>query len=778
MTEIHESIGAQTSTGPYPMGRRRFIGYLIGGATVMAAADLGMLAEPADAKVPSLPQVFDTYDLSDALTDAARPTANLITVVINEDGTASFELPRSENGQGITTGIAMIIAEELDLPLERVTVTLAPARQELIWNQITGGSNTIHAMFTPVRVAAAIAKGALLEAAAALLGGTVDELTSKDGVVTAANGATATYAELSKRAAAGTTKEVEVTLKDASEFTLIGKPRNRVDALAAVTGTKKFAMDYDHKGAMPTMVCRAPTMNGTPVELRNRAEILEMPGVTHVAKIPTGIAVRAKTFGQCIDAIQKMDVAWKDGPVAGESDEDILSGVKAAELPMPSLPNNPLSKTVAADFTFYFRSNAPLDPISAVADVSADGGEIWAALKNPIVSQQRIALEVGIDPTKLKVNVVEGGGSFGHRLFWDAALDAAHASKAMGVPVRLMWHRADEPRAGRLHPLCTSRVRASYVGNEVLAFQQSHTSVETDWRHGFGEIVTSLGADLPEGLSNLGYSQLIFALTSGIPYDFGVLAQTMNETDTRFNTGAMRNVYSPDVRTASELVVDQLAKAMRKDPYDFRKEFLRNERIRAVLDKAAEVAEWGKPMAPGTAQGIAVHYEYKGVSACVMEIDCRPETVNRKVRDAYAGPRVTRATMVIEIGQVVNPRSVEAQMQGCINDGIAMTLSSSVHLRNGHFLEASWDNYAYTRQWNTPPQVEVVILPGESKVIGGVGEAGVATAAAAAACAYARATGKMPTEFPINHNDPIFFEPKSFIPPVPQSPTDGLRWTY
>lgn len=778
MTDIQDNIGAQASTGPHSIGRRRFIGYLVGGATVMAAADLGLLAGPAQAKVPSLPQVFDTYDLSDALTDAARPTSNLITVVINEDGTAGFELPRAEVGQGITTGIAMLIAEELDLPLEKVNVTLAPARPELIWNQITGGSNTIHAMFTPVRVAAAIAKGALLQAAANLLGGTVDELVSKDGVVTAANGATATYAELSKLAATPTTKEVEVTLKDAREFTLIGKPTNRVDALAAVTGTKKFAMDYEHKGAMPTMVCRPPTMNGTPVALRNKAEILQMPGVTHVAQIPTGIAVRAKTFGQCIDAIQKMDVEWKDGPVAGESDEDILSGVKAAELPMVPLPNNPLSKTIAADFTFYFRSNAPLDPLCAVADVSADGGEIWAALKNPIVSQQRIALEVGIDPTKLKVNVVEGGGSFGHRLFWEGALEAAHSSKAMGVPVRLMWHRADEPRAGRLHPLCTSRVRASYVGKEVLAFQQSHTSVETDWRHGFGEIVTSLGADLPEGLSNLGYSQLIFALTSGTPYDFGVLAQTMNETDTRFNTGAMRNVYSPDVRTASELVVDQLAKAMNKDPYEFRKEFLRNERLKPVLDKAAEVAGWGKPMAPGTAQGIAVHYEYKGVSACVMEIDCRPETVNRKVRDAYAGPRITRATMVIEIGQVVNPRSVEAQMQGCINDGIAMTLSSSVHLQNGHFLEASWDNYAYTRQWNTPPKVEVVIMPGDSAIIGGVGEAGVATAAAAAACAYARATGKMPTEFPINHNEPIFFEPKSFIPPVPQSPTDGLRWTY
>ena len=180
-------------------------------------------------------------------------------------------------------------------------------------------------------------------------------------------------------------------------------------------------------------------------------------------------------------------------------------------------------------------------------------------------------------------------------------------------------------------------------------------------------------------------------------------------------------------------------------------------------------------MAPGTAQGIAIHKEYKGATACLVELDCRPETVNRKVRDGVTGPRVTRATIAVDAGLVINPTGLKAQMMGGFADGMALTLTSSVHLRDGHFLEASWDNYFYTRQWNIPPQFDVVIVDSGTDQPGGAGEAGVAASAAAVACAFARATGKMPTKFPINHDDPISFDVKTFVPPVPESPTDGLE---
>jgi isoquinoline 1-oxidoreductase beta subunit len=762
--------------GAQEVGRRRFLGYVVGAGTLVAAAELGLLAEPARAVIPSGPQIAELYDLNDLLTDAARPTANLITVTIDEDGGASFALPRAEVGQGITTSIAMLIAEELELPLDKVRVTLAPARPELVWNQITGGSNTIVAMYTPVRVAAAIAKGALLEAAAIQLGDTVGKLVAKGGVITGSGGGSATYAELTRLAASPTTVRREVELKPASEFSIIGTPQGRKDALDAVTGRKKFAMDLDVPGALPAMVCRPPELNGTVRAVRNEAEVKAMPGVTHVVTIPTGVAVRAHTFGQCIDAIRALDVEWNPGSVTGESDETVLARLRKAELPL-AVPKVPLlAKTVESDVTFYFRSGSPLETNCAVADVRADRAELWGGAKNPITAQELIAAELKMLPSNVGLNVVESGGSFGRKLFHDGLLEAAQISKLCQAPVRLMWHRADEPRQGRMHPMATSRIRATHLAGEVLSFEQRYTGVWCDFSHGFGEIVTAMGAKLP--MANLGYAQTIFTLTTELGYNFGVVTQLMNESDQRFNTSAVRNVYSPDVRCASELAVDKLAKAMGKDPLAFRRTFIKTPRLRRVLDKVAEVGQWGRAMPAGTAQGIAIHKEYKGVSACLVEIDCRPETVNRKVYNGVAGPRVTKVVYAIDPGLVINPRGVEAQMQGGIMDGIGLALTASAHLEDGHFLEASWDNYFYTRQWNVPPDVQVIVMPSDVEEPGGAGEAGVAASFAAVACAYARATGTQPTYFPVNHRDPIGFEVKSFVPPVPASPTDGLDHTF
>lgn len=755
--------------------RRRFLGYLLAAPTLAAAADLGLgtaTAPPALA-LPSGPQPAELYDLNDMLTDATRPTANLITVVVHEDGTASFALPRSENGQGIMTSTAMLIAEELDLPVEKVRVTLADARPELLFNQLTGGSNTTIATFTPIRVAAAIAKQELLAAAAIALESEVENLEADAGVIQAPGGASITYGELATRAASTTTRRVDVTLKEKEAFRVIGTPRSRTDARKAVTGRKEFTLDLDVKGAKPTMVCRAPTLNGTPRRIRNKKKVLAMPGITHVTTVSTGVAVRGKIFGQVITAVRALDVEWNDGPVAGQSDADILAGLRAAEVPLtsPSLPG--ATRTVEGDFTFYFRSNSALEPNAAIADVRPDRAEIWSGLKSPITAQQEIAARLGMSPDQVTVHVMQGGGSFGRKLFFDAALEAAEISQKMGKPVRLMWHRTDDARVGRTHPMATSRIRATYAGGEVLAFQQRHTSVVTDNSHGLGEIITAMAAKLPVG--EIGFAQTIFALTQEVPYHYGAVDQQLNETDSRFNTGSMRNIYSPDVCTARELVTDQLAEAMGKDAFTFRRDVAKDERARAVLEKVADVGRWGRRMKPGTAQGIALHKEYKGLNACLVEIDCRPDTVGRKVRDGVTGPRVTKVVMAVDVGLAVNPRGLEAQMQGGIMDGIALALTSSLHLRDGHFLEGSWDNYFYTRQWNVPPNVQVVVMPDTTGEPGGAGEFGVAATFAAVACAYRRATGETPTEFPINHNGPLAFRPKPTVPPIPQSPTNGLR---
>ena len=769
------------------ISRRRFIGYLIAAPTLVAAAEL-RAAPPANASVPTV-QPVDFYDLTDLLTDAANLTASLVTVTINPDGTASFALPRAEVGQGITTAVAMVIADELELPLDKVNITLSDARPELEFNQLTGGSNTMHVLYDQVRIAAAIARGQLARTAAQQLEMPLPKLVLKDGVVRAPDGRSLSYGSLTHAAAASRTRAVIARLKPASQQTLVGTPQPRIDAVEIVTGTKQFAMDLDVPGALPTMICRPPTINGSALAVLNEAQVRAMDGVTDVAIIPHtqyvpgGVAVRATTFGQCIDAVRALQVQWAPGAAAGKSDADVLQDLIVAELPMTPT----LGQTLDQRFTFYFRPGDPLETNCAVADVRPGSAEVWSAMKSPIYFQETVAQILGLPVSSVQAHVTQGGGSFGRHLFADAAFEAAAISKAIGKPVKLMWHRTDNFRQGRVHPMCTSRVRIGYLGNDVLTFDQRHTSVATDFTHGLGEILSATLGDLPEG-DFLGYSQSVFTLTANVPYNFGAVTQLLNEVyhppGGMFNTSSVRNIYSPEVTVAKELMVDHLANAMGQDPYQLRRSFVRDPRMLAVLDAAARAANWGKRMAPLTAQGIGIHREYKGYAACVAEIDCRPQTVNRKVENGYTGPRVTKVTYAVDVGLPINPLGLEAQMIGGIMDGIAQALTYSLHLQNGYFLEGSWDNAYYTREWNCPPNnppadgIQVIIMPANQTEPGGAGEFGVAASMAAVANAYARATGTMPTSFPINHDQPLGFTPLPTVPPIPQSPTDGLQEAF
>ncbi|WP_435860980.1 molybdopterin cofactor-binding domain-containing protein [Streptomyces morookaense] len=772
----------QDEAAPHPhagVGRRRFLGYLLAAPTLAVAVQLGEAAAgtaPAHAAPASLPELTRLFDFNDMLTDAALPTSGLITIQVHADGTASFALPRAEVGQGITTSTAMLIAEELDLPLEKIRVTLADARPELLFNQLTGGSNATISTYTPVRVAAAIARQRLLEVAAEVLDAEISTLTVEAGVITAPNGRSAAYGSLAEKAASLKTVRVATDLKPRSAFSVIGTPRNRVDALASVTGRKQFAMDLQVPGAFPAMVCRPPTVNGTVRSVQNLDAVRAMPGVTDVAVISTGVAVRARTFGQCIDAVRALKVVWGPGTAEGESDETVLRELKAAEVPLAVPPLHVLAKTVEATFTFHFASNSALEPNCAVADVRQDRAEIWASLKSPIVAKEKIAAKLGLLPSAVTVHVTEGGGSFGRKLFFDAALEAAEISRAMGKPVKLMWHRTDEFRQGRTHPMATSRIRATHALGKVLTYEQRHTSVSTDFGHGLGEIITASAAKLPVG--DLAFSETIFTLTQQTPYDLGLHTQFLNEVDKGFNTGSMRGIYSPNVRCAQELVLDRLADEMGKDRLGLRRQLIKDDRARAVLDKVAELGGWGRKLPSGMAQGIAVHPEYHGVVAVLAEIDCRPQTTGRHVPDACTGPRVTRIVCAVDVGLAINPKGLEAQMMGGIMDGIAITLTSGLHLKDGAFLEGSWDNYFYTRQWNTPPELDIVVMPPSSEKPGGAGELAVGAASAAVACAYGAATGTMPTTFPVNHSGPLGFEPLPTVPPIPQSPTDGLDRAY
>ncbi|MFM9696592.1 xanthine dehydrogenase family protein molybdopterin-binding subunit [Streptomyces europaeiscabiei] len=723
-----------------PHSRRRFLTYLVAAPTLAVATEIGLdvyAPAVADAAIPTLPAPADLVDLGDLLILAGVPTANMLVLSVDEEGIAHFRLPREEVGQGLTTAVAMLVAEELDTPLDRVRIQLDDARPELLFNQLTGSSNSIRSLYDPVRHTAAAARARMVRAAAKQWGLRAGDLAVRQGVVVAPDGRTASYGSLSAAAASLDLGSLVVTPKKESEHTVVGSPTSRIDARAMVTGKQVYTLDLDVPGAKPCMVRRPPTINGTVKAVNNEAAVRAMPGVVDVVTIDSGVAVVAETFGQALDGKEALDVTWGPGSVDALSDDGIRARLKAATPSLDVL--GLLVKKVEGEFDFAFASHAPLETNSAVADVRADRAEIWSGLKSPIVAQAAIAKAVGLPVSKVKVHVVQSGGSFGRRLFHDAALEAAVVSKKSGRPVRLMWSRIDDMRHGRMRPATHHRIRATYAVGQVLTFQHQVAAVETDFRHGLGDALTAAAASLPSGIGNATFAQTLFLTTVKSPYNFGFTTQTLTEVPVKMHTGSWRSVYSANTRGAEEIVVDELAAKLGKDPVVFRREFLKTARQRAVLDKAATEGDWGRSLPDGWAQGVAFHDEYKACTACLVEIDA---TDPKK-------PRVTKAVIVADVGRVINPRGLEAQLLGGLTDAISTTLRAGLHIDEGLPLEGSYSQFHYARQKDSPQDVRIFVIEGADEP-GGAGELGVPAAVGAVANAYARATGTKPRRFPVN----------------------------
>ena len=597
-----------SGTGRSPVNRRRFLGYIVAAPTLVVAAEMGRQAvwgapeaNASTTAIPSPPQTPELYEFVDSYRDACRPTNALLKVEVNRDGTVSFALPRSDNGQGILTSTAMIIAEEMGIEPEQVNVTLADARPELMFNQLTGGSSTTYSIYTPIRVAAAIAKGALLDAAAAQLGQDKRTLETAGLTVVDTSGRALGFGELTEKAASSVTKPVEVVLKDKNDFKILGKSRVKDDARAMVTGKKTFTMDIQVPDALHTVICRAPDLNGFPNgDPSNIDEVRNMPGIEAVEPIGNGIAVGAKTFGQAIDGVNALQVDWAPGTLAGKGDDDVVAELRAAELPLavPAVPG----KTIEQEFVHYSRNGSALETNCAIVDFKDGKAEVWAPAKSPIAGAKIVSQKLGIGVNDVTFHVVPGGGSFGRRLFNDHVQEAAEAAKAFGKPVKLMWDRANDCRQGRVKPLCTTRIRAVLTEDAVASFELRYTGVNMEVDEGLTDVLTSQAIKAPAG--NLGVSETFWEISVHTPYNFGANTRFMNEVESGFNTGSTRNVYGPDTCSARETMVDRIAEKLGKDPYEFRSEFVKTARLKKVLDRAAEEADWGKSMEPGTAQGI------------------------------------------------------------------------------------------------------------------------------------------------------------------------------
>ncbi|MCX4461946.1 molybdopterin-dependent oxidoreductase [Streptomyces sp. NBC_01340] len=632
-------------------------------------------------------------------------------------------LPRVEVGQGITTAVAMMIAEELDARLADVDIPLAEARAK--GNQYTGGSNSVSSLYGPARALAATARARLVTAAARRWHLPARSLRTRDTMVVAPDGRTATFGSLTAGAARIHRPDVSSKPKPASQHKVIGRPTGRIDARDIVTGKAKYAGDLEVAGAKPTVVARPPTLGGRLVSVDDRAA-RAMPGVHAVVKVGGGVAVVAESFHHAFKARDALRITWAPGPMASLSDAAIRSRLRAA---VPSLGAAPRgSAQVEFEFEFAFVSHAPMEVLTAVADVRADRAEIWFSSQTPMDARESIASAIGLPKSKVRVNVVRGGGSFGRRLNYDAAIEAALISKAARRPVKLMWSRGDDIRHGRMRPASHHRIRASHAQGRVVAFGHAMASVS--------ESYVQQGLAAQGGVSTVAAGPL--PSDSGL-YNFGRVSGDSGSVELAMPLGAWRSVDSGTMRAAEEIVVDEVAARLGKDPVAFRRGTLRSKAVKAVLDKVATAGSWGRRLPPGHAQGVAVHEEYGSCVACLVEIDATDPK----------NPRVTKVVMAADVGTAVNPRGLEAQLMGTAVDGISTVLRAGLHIDRGAVREGSFADFRYARQQHSPLRFEAHIMPSRREP-GGAGELGVPAAAGAVANAYARATRTKPRRFPIN----------------------------
>jgi len=756
----------------FSLQRRKLLTYALSSPVLTIVAGFGVnLAIPATASATPIalspPDTVDYYDVGDSLVQFSAPTMPLVKLSVGTDGKVTLEMPRLEQGQGIATALAMMIAEEMDVPLSDVIVHSADAQPDLMYNQLTGGSSSVRCFDPVLPVMAASARARLVAYAAQQWLLSPSDLRVEAGVVIAPDGRSATYGSLTIGAA--TLPLPSAQPKDPSQYKIIGAFTRRLDARDIVTGRKKFTLDQPVANAMPTMWRMPSQIRGTVVSVNNTATVKAMPGVIDVIVVPpggnivprqVGVAVMAETFGQAWDAARALDITWGDGSNAGQTNASIFAALRAANPPLLAPPLGAL--TIDGEFTFAPATHCPMEVECAIVDVRADSAEIWAGLQTPIVALQATAADLGLPESAVTAHVIPSGGAFGRRLFWDPVQVAAYVSKATGRICKLMYHRSDDIRQTRLRPPQVHNVRATILLGSVVSYEQHIAAVRLDARHGYGEKGTATTGAFPEGMpqafGNMNYEQFFFKTMVSSPYNYGTSTKLLTPVTLDWNTVSYRSVHIQPARTVEEIITDEIAQAMHIDPVAFRLQYLRLPRARAVLEQVATAGQWGKAMPAGFAQGVGVHMESRAFTACIVELDATDP----------AHCKVTRATIAIDVGKPINPSGIEQQCHGGLAEAIALVLNAGLHIQNGEAIEASYHHYHWPRMKDFPKNVQVIIMPNVGDPIAGMGEPGMSAPSGAIANAYARATGIKPRNFPLNAQDPI-----TDAPPPGQLPPPG-----
>ncbi|HET7619400.1 MAG TPA: xanthine dehydrogenase family protein molybdopterin-binding subunit [Vicinamibacterales bacterium] len=664
---------------------------------------------------------------------------------IDTDGTVTVTSDKSEMGEGNHTALAMIVADELDADWSKVKVAALPVNPAA-WSRemVTGGSTSVRTSYEVLRTAGASARAMLISAAAQTWRVAPGECTTRAGIVSHANHRLS-YGELATKAAAIPVPE-NPPLKDPKDFRLLGTRVRRLDTPSKVDGSAQFGIDVRVPGMLVATIERSPVFGGR-VKSVNASAAKATPGVRHVVPLEgrpwtgvtnvwgiggeNGVAVVADTYWQAVQGRRALQISWDEGPTASLSD---IPGRLAALADQPGVTAKTIgdapaalaraAKTLDAVYTVPFLHHATMEPMNCTALVRAGECDVWAPTQNQTRAQQVAAEAAGIPKERVRIHTTLLGGGFGRRLESDFIAEAVSLSKAVNAPVKVIWSREDDTQHGFYRPATFNKLSAGLdAQNRPVAW--THHIVAPPILTKFGPLDNGIDSTLIDGAAEL-------------PYAFPNLFVDQLAVDLPVPLGFWRSVGASQNAFVVECFFDEVAAAAGRDPYELRREMLQAKpRHLRVLELAATKAGWGTPLPPNRGRGIAISEWEPTTCAEVAEVSVAADgTVT-----------VHRVVCAVDCGPVVNPDTIEAQMQGGVAFGLSAALYGEITIDNGRVQQSNFTDYPVLRMPGMPV-VEVHIVP-STDAIGGIGEPSVPPIAPAVCNAIFAATGHRVRRLPI-----------------------------
>jgi len=655
-------------------------------------------------------------------------TDNIVTVVVNQ----------SEMGQGIYTSLPMLIAEELDADWKDIRVEPAPVAPEYAHAyygiQLTGGSSSIRSSWQPFRTAGATARALLVNAAAKQWGVDAGALTTESGYVRH-GGRRASYGELVATASTLPVPE-NVPLKNPGDFRLIGTDVKRVEGPGKVTGETEFGLDVTLPGMLTAVVAHPPVC-GSSVKNFDASKAEALPGVIKVKPISSGIAVIAKDFWTARTARDAIEVEWDDDASTNLSTDGLRKeytaladtpGIVAEDVGRADTAPGSAAKTLESVYEVPYLAHAPMEPLSAVAHVREDLCEIWASTQGQTFDQTVASQITGLKPEQIKVNTTFLGGGFGRRAnaASDFVAEAVQVANGEGVPVKTVWTREDDIQCGQFRPMFVHKVKAGIDGS----------GLPTSWHQRI------VGQSILKGTSfeSMMKSDIDSSSVEGaldMPYAIANRRVEVHNTENPVSVLWWRSVGFSHNAFAKESFLDEIAHAGGKDPFELRRELLREQpRHRKVLELAAEKAGWGTPLPQGRARGIAIAKSRQSFVAEVAEVSILEGKV-----------RVHKVTAAVDCGVAINPWNITAQVESAIVFGLSAALHGELTIEKGRVQQSNFHDYPVLRM-DEMPEVSVHIVESQEAPTG-IGEPGVPPIAPAVANALFALTGKRIRRLPI-----------------------------